>query len=68
MSLQKKYCTGKSIIFAVNLQVPAGPRHFSLVLYYEIEAELMEVKPNLNEIIHQRTMCVGNYDEKLCIL
>jgi len=38
----EKYCTGKSIIFAVNLQVPAGPRHFSLVLYYKIEAELME--------------------------
>ncbi|CAL6302996.1 unnamed protein product [Bathycoccus prasinos] len=38
----KKYCNAKSIIFAINLQVPAGPRHFSLVFYYKIEAEVME--------------------------
>ncbi|CAL6313579.1 unnamed protein product [Bathycoccus prasinos] len=38
----EKYCNAKSIIFAINLQVPAGPRHFSLVFYYKIEAEVME--------------------------
>ncbi|CAL6312672.1 unnamed protein product [Bathycoccus prasinos] len=38
----EKYCKAKSIIFAINLQVPAGPRHFSLVFYYKIEAEVME--------------------------
>jgi len=38
----EKYCNAKSIIFAINLQVPAGRRHFSLVLYYKIEAVFME--------------------------
>jgi hypothetical protein len=39
----KKCSDGTSIIFAINLQVPAGPRHFSLIFYYKIEAAFLKV-------------------------
>ena len=56
-------------IFAINLQVPAGRRHFSLVLYYKIEAVFMEVIPSLNiKLEDLRTVYLGSYDGKFCVL
>jgi len=46
----EKCSDGTSIIFAINLQVPAGPRHFSLIFYYKIEAAFLKA-PIFNKFL-----------------